>query len=254
MTELQARQLDVEQRLRGLHEQRANAPSADSQAAADWEFAGRKGPRPESSVDRIDAEIADTSRERDGVLAAIDRALEDRGTFVQKNRQRLANVAVQQEDAVLERIVARFDEIEQDRALLAELRQAESWVSLYPGELADREPLTRLFGGGLQHVMEPLGLNVQIEYAKVVDTLRADALWVRHSAATNDQRALLEGRDPRVSRGAAWTDSDEHRAQRKAELDEAVRAFVAEWGRQPTEAQLVAFIHERNSKGVSRHG
>ena len=88
----------------------------------------------------------------------------------------------------------------------------------------------------------------------MIEALRADATWLRHAAATNEQRALLEGRYPRASKGAAWADSDEYRAQRRAELDEAVRAFVAEWGRQPSEAQLAAFMAARNSQGVSRHG
>ena len=51
-----------------------------------------------------------------------------------------------------------------------------------------------------------------------------------------------------------WADTNEHRAQRKAELEEPVRAFVADWGRQPSEPQLAAFIAARNSEGVSRHG
>lgn len=36
LAEYQGRQLEVEQRLRGLHEQRVNAPNVDAQAAADW--------------------------------------------------------------------------------------------------------------------------------------------------------------------------------------------------------------------------
>jgi hypothetical protein len=98
---LQVRQLEVEQRMRALHDQRVNAPSVDAQAAATWEVSGRQGPRPEPSVERIDAEIADAARERDGLLAAVDRALEDRGRFVERHRTRLANVAAQQGDAVV---------------------------------------------------------------------------------------------------------------------------------------------------------
>jgi hypothetical protein len=246
--ELQGRQFDVEHRLRALHEQRVNAPSADAQAAADWEFAGRTGPRPESSIDRIDAEITDAERERDGLLAAIDRALEDRGRFVEKNRDRLANVAAQQANTVLNRIVELLDEAEQARATLGELRQAEIWARLFPSELANREPQTRLFGGGLRHVSQPVGITAQIDYARMIDALRADATWLRNAAATNEQRALLEGRDPRSSRGAKWADTDEYKAERRAEIDEAVQAFVQEWGYQPTEAQLIAFIDSRNPK------
>ena len=253
IAELQGRHTDVAQRLRGLHEQRGNAPSADAQAAADWEFAGREGPRPEPSLERIDAEIADAERERDGLLAAIDRALEERGKFVERHRDRLANVAAQQGDAMVSRIVELLDEAEQTRATLAEVRAAELWARLFPHELANREPLTRLFGGGLRQVSEPLGITAQTDYARLVEALRADALWLRHAAASNEQRALLEGRDARASRGAVWADSDEHKAERKAEIDEAVRAFVAEWGRQPSEAQLVAFIAARRS-GVGGNG
>jgi hypothetical protein len=101
VAELQGRQLSVEQRMRALHDQRVNAPSVDAQAAADWEVSDRKGPRPEPSVERIDTAIADAARERDGLLAAVDRALEDRGRFVERHRTRLANVAAQQGDAVV---------------------------------------------------------------------------------------------------------------------------------------------------------
>lgn len=247
LAEYQGRQLEVEQRLRGLHEQRVNAPNVDAQAAADWECAGRKGPRPEPSVESLDKKIAEAGRERDGLLAAIDRALEDRGEFVEKNRARLAAVAAQQEDAVLERLMGLLDGVEQERARLAELRQAEVWASLFPHELAAREPMTRLFGGGLQHVSAPLGLSAQFDYDRIIEALRADAMWLRHALATNEQRALLEGRDPRASNDAVWADTPESRAERKAELEDAVRAFVAEWGHHPTEAQLVAFIDARRA-------
>jgi hypothetical protein len=126
------------------------------------------------------------------------------------------------------------------------LRQSEIWVRLFPHELASREPLTRLFGGGLKHVSEPLGLTSQLDYSRLVEALRADASWLRSAAATAEQRALLEGRDPRKRTGAAWSDSDEYRAERKAELDDAVRAYIAEWGHPPSETQLVSFIRERN--------
>lgn len=209
--------------------------------------AGRKGPRPEPSVESLDKKIAEAGRERDGLLAAIDRALEDRGEFVEKNRARLAAVAAQQEDAVLERLMGLLDGVEQERARLAELRQAEVWASLFPHELAAREPMTRLFGGGLQHVSAPLGLSAQFDYDRIIEALRADAMWLRHALATNEQRALLEGRDPRASNDAVWADTPESRAERKAELEDAVRAFVAEWGHHPTEAQLVAFIDARRA-------
>lgn len=244
--ELQGRQRDVESRLQRLHEQRINAPSVDAQAAADWEFAGRKGPRPEPSVGRLDAEAADAERERDGLQGAVDRALEDRGRFVEKNRDRLASVAAQQGDALLARLGDLFDEVVETRDKLAELAAAERWARLYPHELADRDPQTSMLGGGLLQAVKPLGINQQLEYVRMIDALRADATWLRRAAATNEQRALLDGRDPRTGRGAVWADTDEYRAQRKAELDEAVRAFVAEWGRQPTEAQLAAFIDARN--------
>jgi hypothetical protein len=195
---------------------------------ADWEVSGRQGPRPEPSVERIDAEIADAARERDGLLAAVDRALEDRGRFVERHRSRLATVAAQQGDAVVNRITELLDEVARERATLAELRQAEVWVRLFPHELASREPLTHMFGGGLRHVSEPLGLTAQFEYRRIVEALRADATWLRNAAATNEQRALLEGRDPRKPTGAAWADSPEHRAEANAELEAAVQAFRQE--------------------------
>ena len=245
VTELQARQTDTEARLHDLRERRLNAPDADAQAAAAWEMDGRKGSRPESTVERLDAKIADAERERDGVAAAVDHALEQRGRFMEKNGDRLAGVAGQQGDVVLKELLDLFDQIVQKRGELDELRAAETWARLFPHEQATREPMTRLLGGGLKHVMEPLGLNVQIDYAKVIETLTADAKWVRNAAASNEQRALLEGRDPRRPSGSAWADSDEARAERKAELEAAVAAFRAEWGFHPSESQLVAFMGER---------
>ena len=121
---------------------------------------------------------------------------------MERNRDRLAAVPAQQGDIKLARLLELLDEIVQTRDKLAELRAAETWARLFPHEQATREPMTRLFGGGLKHAMEPLGLNVQIDYAKVIDTLRADAEWLRHAAAGNEQRAALEGRDPRESNGA----------------------------------------------------
>ncbi len=90
--------------------------------------------------------------------------------------------------------------------------------------------------------LPPRPITAQIESTELIEALRADAGWLRHAAATHEQRALLEGRDPRASRGAAWADTDEYRAERKAELDRAVQAFVAEWGRPPSESELIAFL------------
>jgi hypothetical protein len=249
--ELAARQGEVEGRLRDLRAQRVNAPSADAQAAADWEFTGRHSPRPESTVERIDAEIADAERERNGVLAAVDRALEDRGAFVTKNRERLAAVAGQQADAVLGRLFELLDELAQARDTLAELRACEVWARLYPSDQAAAEPRTRMFGGGLRHVMEPLGgLDVQIENQRVIDTLRADGEWLRQAAASNEQRALLEGRDARRPDGTAWADSREHKSERQAEIEASMEAFRVEWGRPPkTEIELAGFL-ERTRNGA----
>ena len=80
----------------------------------------------------------------------------------------------------------------------------------------------------------------------MIEALRADAAWLRHAAATSERRALLEGRDPRASKGAVWSDSDEARVERKTELERAVLAYRREWGHHPSEAQLAAFIQERN--------
>jgi hypothetical protein len=237
---------EAQERVRALIEQRANAPQADSAAIARWELADRKGAKPEPTAEALDRRIADAERDRDGLETAVDLALEEKAAYVQKHRDRLVKVAAQQTDEAHQRMRALIDELEQTRATLVELRAAAVWAAVFPDGSVAGEPPTGLIARGLaEPVTATLGLRPppQMSAGKVLELLRRDADLLR-SAATPEQRVLLEGRDPKAS-GAVWAASDERKVQRHTEIEAARQAYLQEWGHWPNEAQLESFLHER---------
>lgn len=80
------------------------ARGADTDTLADWLAGGEKGPWPEPIVPAIEAEIKQKTADRDALLVARDRVLEQKEQFVQKNRDRL----VRESDRATEEAHKRF--------------------------------------------------------------------------------------------------------------------------------------------------
>jgi len=242
--ELERRQAEVTAELRDLNERRAGAPNEDVQRLAEWELRGRKGRRPESVIPELDAALKARRDEEGGLLLAIAAVLEEKVEFVTRHRRRLRQEADREVDAAHKRLVDVIAQIAPARQQVVEAREAAVWMAIYPDARQGQSPQSNFLGGGLLRIAEVLGIRSQLQHSRVVDALVADADWVA-AAASPEERALMEGRHPRAPKGAAWSESDEYRAERQAELDQALQAFRAEWGRDPTEPQLVAFMQAR---------
>ena len=215
--ELEQRHAAATERRREVTAQLANAPLLDADRRGAWELAGRKGAEPLSTIPALEKSAAALEAEAAGLLAAVDRVLEQRQAFIEKHRERLAADAEQAANAKHAELSARIDEAERAREELTELRESVLWARCYGTELAGRHPTWRLFAGGLARpVRDTLGIDVQLEYRRLLDAVRADANWLL-SAATAEQRAALEGRDPRTPPGTVWEDTDEGKLQRREE-------------------------------------
>lgn len=109
---LDDRVFELEQRAAALNEELAHlaggrlsvARGADTDTLADWLAGGEKGPWPEPIVPAIEAEIKQKTADRDALLVARDRVLEQKEQFVQKNRDRL----VRESDRATEEAHKRF--------------------------------------------------------------------------------------------------------------------------------------------------
>jgi len=99
-------------------ERRANAPTTDADALARWEVAGRRGAKPKPTVEALDAEIQEAELAHNGLDRAVDLALEQKCEYVEKHRDRLANVARQQAEDAHKRLRGLLDELEETRTLL----------------------------------------------------------------------------------------------------------------------------------------
>jgi hypothetical protein len=161
--------------------------------------------------------------------------LEEKASFVEKHRARLvkdADRAVTEAHARLHRLL---DQLAAARDELVEHRHDAVWAALYPDGAAGVEsPMHHILAGGLRRPIEQaLGVTTQLQAGRVIDALKADADWLK-DAATPEQRALLEGRNPkRPNSDATWAGTPEAIEQERAEKQAALARYREMWGRDP---------------------
>jgi hypothetical protein len=194
----------------------------------------RRGSRPEPQADALEAAIKARQADFDGLTLAIGKTLEEKVDFVEKHRRRLREEADRDVEAAHERLAAAIEEVAEARDQLVDSRDMAVWAGVYPNGNTGVSPQTNLLAGGIVRAKRPqecaygvLGLVSQLRIDRVLDALRIDAAWLR-TAATPEQRALLEGRDSRRSPATEWTDSEDHRDGRRAEIERAIEAFKVE--------------------------
>ena len=88
------------------------------------------------------------------------------------------------------------------------------------------------FAGGLRRPLQAIGLSAAVPVVRIIDGLRADADWLRR-AATHEQQAAVEGRDPRSDPGGQWANTEEGRRADRADKQRQLRDYVQVWGRPP---------------------
>jgi len=194
--------LRLEERQRALEEERTRvnddlraAPERDLERLAQWERGGRRGPRPEPTLPKLEAELARLQEEMLGLHRAIDQATAERADYVVRNRQRLSQEAREGVERAEGRAMRALSELEEARAALVAARRVETWARLYPAEEAGREPAWALLAGGLRRVSELMGLQNQVAADQVLAALREDVTWIT-GAARPEQRAKLEESRP----------------------------------------------------------
>jgi len=234
--DLTRRHAEAQEAVREIMEQRANAPAADADRLAAWELAGRKGAKPAATADTLDLAVADAELTRDALERAGDVVLEERASYVDKHRDRLAAVADQQTAAAHERMLALIDELEVSRADLIECRRAAIWARCYPDAAASGSAPTAQIARGLAApVSDLLGLRPapQLIAARLLELLRKDAELLAN-AITPEQAKHLGG-DAKPTDGApVWVDTDDGREQTHRERQEARARYEREWGKPPS--------------------
>jgi hypothetical protein len=246
LAEITRHLVEATDRVRTLTEQLANEPVRYADELADWMAGDKRGGRPQSRATQLERDLAEAEAERDALRRNELRVLQDRAAHVERHRARLTKIADGLVEQKQRRMLELIDELEAERAGLAQCREAGLWVRLFPADTASRMPDFRPLAGNLVRVLRPLGFNSGVDAAKVLDALRGDVEWLA-TAVGGEQRAAVEGpRDPDQRREAVWATPEAEHNEKKAALEAARLAFIAEWQQEPTEMQLEAFIHERN--------
>lgn len=229
---LQARQSTITQERDALHRQRANAPAADADRLGAWHLNSEQGARPEPTVPVIVEDIERANADLDGLTRAVAVVLQEKTAHVQKHRDRL----VQQADRAVQdahgRLVGLVAQLEAARGDLAELRAAAVWAAVYPSEAAMRPAQDTLLAGGQAKPLSRLGLTSQVNVDRLWAVLRADADWLA-TAASPEQRAAMEGRDPRDKGGATWAETPAGHEADRAERQAALQRYRETWGCDP---------------------
>jgi len=135
---------------------------------------GSKGKRPESRTDELQRQFAEAEADRDGHQVAHDRLLEQRAEHIDENRGRLVKTVDRLVDEKQRRMLALIDELEQERVALSQAREAALWARTFPAEQAGRMPRWQTFAGGLRRVLEPLGLQAEVDAGRFFSALRGD--------------------------------------------------------------------------------
>ena len=233
VTDLDRRQAALVQEVAELEERLRAAEQADREALSQWLAAGEQGARPLPIAPAVKEKLEARRAERDAVEPARERLLAQKASFVAKHRGRLVREADQATQEAQARYLRRVEELERERVALYEARATALWAALYPSELMNTLPPTAIAGGLRKPVQEALGITTQLAPDMVWKLLRADAAALAEGA-THEQRAALEGRDPRQDANAAvWSETEEGRQAALEEKKEALRRYRQLWGRDP---------------------
>ena len=198
--ELERRHDELMREQADLVERRQAAPDRYTEALAQWQLEGQKGPRPEPELPAIEADIERHQGELYALRRAVDKVSAQRAEYVAKHRQRLVEEANRHVEEKRARASEALEQYEQARAALVEARSVSLWASLYPDGEAAREPSFGALAGGLRRVGEKLGLQQSTAVELIIAALQEDIAWCA-SAATREQRAKI---DPRPVTAGEW--------------------------------------------------
>lgn len=222
-----------------VQQMRASAEPEHQARLADWLAGGQQGPRPVSEAGDLDTRIAELAAEVAALDIARERIFGERVAYVQKHRKRLLREAEAERKRRHRRCLTLVDELEREREELIACRQTELWAALFPHDaLASEAPFTNCIAGARLKVQERHlpGVKVQLPAHSVFGLLRDDASHCA-TVVTTAQAAALSGSTEKelTDREATWQDRKFEHAQQRREHQEAIDAYIREWGIPPSE-------------------
>jgi hypothetical protein len=217
VAELEHRQSQVSAELQQLHDRELAAPAADSQRLAAWQLDGERGDRPGPTAPAIRQEVAERQADYEALTVAIGRVLDEKASYVDQHRGKLARDADKQVEQAHARYLELIGELEAVREELSGRRRDAIWARLYPRQEAMVEPPAGV--GGHPPTHKKFGLGRVYQLPEIAELLRLDASWLRE-AQTVEQHAAIEGYDPRQPRGIEWSDDPEVKARKAKRLAE----------------------------------
>ena len=217
---------------------RERLPSAEAEyqaALAVWHTSGQRGARPQSPVPALEAKLQALEEDTVALDEMVERALQEKADFVQRHRRRLVREADQATQDAVDHYLRLLEELERARDDLYEARASAVWAAMFPSELLNTLPPAAIAGGLRKPVEETLGITTQLAPGSIWKLLRLDAAALAEGA-THEQRAALEGRDPRRDADAAvWSQTPEGQEAERRERRLARERYTRQWGHPPPE-------------------
>ena len=203
------------------------APREDANALADWLAGGERGERPQSVV-------YERQRERDAALLLVeaavrvlDDALERRLQHVEKHRERMVEDAREDVQGALSAVRDHVAALPELRARQIEARETLQWVASYPEPVVNFGSTASVALGLKAPVQDALGLEVQVEYRRLLSALEADAEALANAYAREVADRLGVGPRRTPASEAMWASDERAKAWGREELERARR--LAEW-------------------------
>jgi hypothetical protein len=232
LVELDRQRQDLERRReeliaqrQALEQQTTEAADSDRAALAVWVAGGEQGERPAPTAPTLGSERDQIAATLEAVEVAIGKALEERVKYVQRHRVSMIRDARRQIETWREKYLALLAELRSVRTELLDARATETWVSLYPHELA-----TVLGGneanlslGLLKPVAEALGITHQLAAEQVLQALEADAHTISERLTPEQRKELGTAAAPTPETGAMWHDDPSYQEwakNKRRELNE----------------------------------
>jgi hypothetical protein len=228
IAEVDRHQRELSEEAQRVAEELRVAPERDGDKLSTWQLTGRKGPKPESTVPALERQLADLHGAVEGMNRRRGEILDEKRQYVEKHRSKLLAECGKAAGRARERYEQTIADAEAARRELEEVRSASLWCGLFPDVAPHQYEVPKGVAGNLRRPLTEAGINGPVEPDKLFKLLSEDAAWLEH-AADAEQKALLEGRDPRTGR-AVWTNTEEGQEWQREQQRQARERYRQDWG------------------------
>jgi hypothetical protein len=192
--------------IRELEQTLAAADARDKDELAGWFAGAQKGARPEPTAPRIAEQLDQLRADAEALETVVAQAAEDRGRFIEKHAEGLAEHADRLAAERYRRYLELIDELDVVRDAIVAFTGAASFARTFPAPESAVEMPNPLS-------LRPAGQRGEITWAQVEAILRADA------------ERLATVRQPKAKSRAEW----DNRNQASVALAENVARMQSEW-------------------------